>query len=205
MTETQKFGLFKTHNDIVLPKFATQQSACFDLMCQTAGKMEYQVYNESNKVKARPLYDFTGKKHHVHVGSGERAAIPTGIIMDIPKGHSVRIHSRSGLAFKNGLVLVNGEGVVDSDFVDEVMLLVLNVSRVGITIGEGDRIAQAELIQNLPYEIVQITERPTIKTDRIGGFGSTGVSLVNVTAIEENRKEVPVSKRGRARPSINRN
>jgi dUTP pyrophosphatase len=174
-------------------------------MCQTAGKMEYQVYNESNKVKARPLYDFTGKKHLVHVGPGERAAIPTGIIMDIPKGHSVRIHSRSGLAFKNGLVLVNGEGVVDSDFVDEVMLLVLNVSRVGITIGEGDRIAQAELIQNLPYEIVQITERPTIKTDRIGGFGSTGVTLDNVTAIEENRKEVPVSKRGRERPSINRN
>lgn len=197
-------GMYKMHNDIILPKFATGQSACFDLMCQTAGKDNYQVYTEANRLKPRSLYDVNGQRHNVFVGPGERVAIPTGIIMDIPEGHSVRIHSRSGLAFKNGLVLVNGEGVVDSDFVDEIMILVLNVSTVGISIGEGDRIAQAELIKDLQYIPTQITERPTKKTDRIGGFGSTGVSLVHVAAVEESLKEVPVPKRGRGRPRINR-
>jgi dUTP pyrophosphatase len=44
--------------------------------------------------------------------------IPTGLIADIPEGFSVRIHSRSGLAFKQGVYLTNCEGVIDSDYVD---------------------------------------------------------------------------------------
>lgn len=203
MTEL-KLGLFKTHKDVILPKFATKQSACFDMMCQTAGKQTYKVYTNMNKMRERAIFDNKGTNVGIHIGPGERVAVPTGIIMDIPEGHSVRIHSRSGLAFKNGLVLINGEGVVDSDFVEEGVLLMYNVSNTGITIRDGDRIAQAELVKDLSYEFEELKTRPTTKTDRIGGFGSTGVSNEAKTEVKSEIKPQVVLKRPVGRPRLNR-
>lgn len=196
-------GVFRLHNDIVFPSFATKQSACFDLMCQTAGKREYTIYTQSNKMKSRPLFDLAGKKHPLHVGPGERVSIPTGLIFDIPEGYSLRIHSRSGLSLKSGLILVNGEGIVDSDYVEEVMLLMINVSSVGISIEERDRIAQAELVQNQSYAFNTLTERPLQKTNRTGGLGSTGINIEY--AKNEEHKKTPNKKRPRGRPRLNRN
>jgi len=105
----------------------------------------------------------------------ERMLIPTGLIADIPIGFSVRLHSRSGLAFKQGVYLTNCEGVIDSDYVDPIFAMVTSISNVPVKIYNGDRICQGELVRCEKYTLDESDEAPSQKTDREGGFGSTGV------------------------------
>lgn len=184
-----RLSIYRTHPNIIMPKFATRQSACFDLSFQSSGKLEFKGYSEYNAPYTRPIND--GK---VRIMPGDRALLPTGLIFDIPKGYSVRIHPRSGLSFKQGLVLANMEAVIDSDYVEETFILITNLSQVDQTITEGDRLAQAELVKQEEYVLWEIFEAPATKTDRNGGLGSTGVAVFNPEDIV-----VPV-KRGRGRP-----
>lgn len=177
-----KLKVYKTHPDITIPSFATKQSACFDLSFQNAGKQGYEGFTSYNKKFTRPFRD-----GGLYVNSGDRIMVPTGVVLDIPEGYSVRLHPRSGLSLKSGVVLANAEGVIDSDYVQEVFVLLYNMSANGLMINNGDRICQAELVKDESYVIEETTERPQTKTERVGGFGSTGIS------------EQPV-KRGRGRP-----
>ena len=102
--------------------------------------------------------------------------VETGLIFDIPIGYSIRIHPRSGLAFKKGITLLNAEGIIDSDYTDELKILLYNTSNIDFFVHQGDRIAQGELVKNLDYTIEECYTAPAKKTNRIGGFGSTGVS-----------------------------
>jgi len=88
----------------------------------------------------------------------------------------VRVYARSGLSTKTGLCLANSVGVIDSDYVEEVFVPIINNSDQMVPLYHGDRIAQAELVLDTRVEPVYILERPRRKTDRDGGFGSTGVS-----------------------------
>ena len=101
--------------------------------------------------------------------------VPTGIIFDIPKGYSVRLHARSGLALKNGIKLVNQEAVIDSDYVLETFILLTNTSIVPFDLAHGMRICQGELVRNIPT-LINETLLPPKKQEREGGFGSTGIS-----------------------------
>jgi dUTP pyrophosphatase len=162
--------VYKTHPDIKLPTFATQQSACFDLSFNSAGKQGYEGYNGFNKKILRPFKD-----GNLYIHPKDRIMVPTGIILDIPEGYSVRLHPRSGLSLKSGIVLANAEGVIDSDYIQEVFVLLYNMSENGMMINNGDRVCQAELVKDEKYVIEETTTQPTTKTDRQGGFGSTGV------------------------------
>lgn len=162
--------IWRTHPQVKLPAKQTEQSACFDLSFQGYGHREYTGYTRMNKEFKRVLNNL------ILVAPGERVMVPTGIAMDIPKGYSVRIHPRSGLSLKQGLVLANCEGVVDSDYIQEVMILVYNISDNNIEIRAGDRVAQAELIKDVEYTIEETSVRPGVKTSRTGGMGSTGIS-----------------------------
>ena len=159
----------KTHPDVVLPKFATEQSACFDLACQIAGKHGYEGYRDNNK-----KFERTTPRGEIYIGPGERVMVPTGLILDIPKGYSVRVYARSGTALKQGLVLINSIGIIDSDYTQELFLLVFNASQVGHSIKNGERIAQGELVKTLEYVIEEKVDEIEQKTTREGGFGSTG-------------------------------
>ena len=198
--------IYRTHTMVKLPKKQTDQSACFDLSFQGFGKSTYEGYSTSNKNFKRPM------NNQIIVQPGDRVMVPTGLIMDIPKGYSVRLHARSGASLKQGLVLANAEGVIDSDYVQEVMVLVYNISGNSIIIGSGDRIAQAELVRDVEYTITETAGRPMLKTSRTGGMGSTGITD-NGTTITLNipepkipdfvkKQENPV-KRGRGRPRKN--
>ncbi len=162
---------YKTHEAIEIPKFSTTEAACFDIAFQIAGKHSYTGYNAMNKRIERPT-----PKGEVYVGAGERIMVPTGLKFDIPKGYSVRIHPRSGLSLKSGLILANSEGVIDSDYTDEVFVLIWNISDVGISLRNGDRIAQGELVPVLNYDLVAADDEPKKKGNRKGGMGSTGVN-----------------------------
>lgn len=161
---------FKVHPNVDLPKMQTKQSACFDLMYCNAGKSEYKGYSSSNKEFTRT---FTNAS--IYIGPHERVLVPTGLILDIPEGYSVRVHPRSGLSLKSGIILANSEGVIDADYVEELYLLIHNTSEVGIKFTNGDRLAQGELVKVEEYDIVETKTKPKIKTDRKGGLGSTGV------------------------------
>lgn len=167
---TLKF--FKTHPDIILPTFATKQAACFDLAFQMNGKIEYTGYSQQNAPIKRYFRDTRG----FVIMPGDRMMVPTGLIMDIPVGYSVRVHARSGQSLKRGLVLVNAEGIIDSDYIEEVFVLMTNLSDNAITINSGDRVAQAELIQSVEYIMEETKDKPVQKTNRDGGMGSTGLT-----------------------------
>jgi len=110
-------------------------------------------------------------------GPHERVLVPTGLILDIPEDFSVRIHPRSGISYKQGLTLVNGEGVIDADYVDELYIIMYNVSDNGHMVNNGDRIAQAEMVQKEKYVLWEIFQKPSQKSERDGGMGSTGINV----------------------------
>ena len=86
----------------------------------------------------------------------ERVLVPTGLIFDIPKGYSVRLHSRSGLAWKDGLYLTNCEGIIDYDYVEPIFVMMTNISQSPKTINNGVRICQAELVEKVYHGLEEI-------------------------------------------------
>jgi dUTP pyrophosphatase len=161
--------IYKSNPAAIIPSFATDQSACFDICACITGQ-KIKCYTRMNQPIELDCID------KVDVPAEFRILIPTGLIFDIPEGYSIRIYPRSGLSFKNGLVTQNCEGIVDSDYVEECFILLKNDSLVRQTITHGMRIAQGELVKNEDYVIVETPERPQKRTSRDGGFGSTGVN-----------------------------
>lgn len=102
-----------------------------------------------------------------------RVAVPTGLALALPEGYEGQVRPRSGLAYKQGLTVVNAPGTIDSDYRGEVKVLLVNLSAETVTITRGQRIAQlvvAPVVQ-VRFEVVTTLD----KTARgAGGFGSTG-------------------------------
>ena len=105
---------------------------------------------------------------------GQRALVPTGFQMAIPHGYEAQIRPRSGLAYKEGITMLNSPGTIDSDYRGEVKVLAINHGSEPFTISHGDRIAQMVIA---PVSQAVIMEVETLdKTERNeGGFGSTGI------------------------------
>lgn len=104
---------------------------------------------------------------------GERAAVPTGLVFEIPPGFEAQVRPRSGLALKQGLTVANAPGTIDSDYRGEVKAIVVNLGREPVTIRRGDRIAQiivAPVVQARYCEVETLA--PSGRGE--GGFGSTG-------------------------------
>lgn len=101
--------------------------------------------------------------------------VHTGLQMDIPKGYHVEVRSRSGLALREGVFVLNSPGTVDSDYTGEIGVILCNAGKEPFNIDVGDRIAQMVVIHHevpsftLVNEIQKDTERGS------GGFGHTGV------------------------------
>lgn len=164
-------GYYKLHPNAKEPFVATRGSVCFDLHACFDGVETYQVRQDThNRETSRPFKNGTLQIHTM-----ERVLVPTGLILDIPEGFSVRLHARSGLAYKEGLVLTNAEGIIDWDYVDPVFVMMTNLTQGPKVINNGDRICQAELTEKIYHKFEEISEPPTQKTERDGGFGSSGV------------------------------
>jgi dUTP pyrophosphatase len=105
---------------------------------------------------------------------GERAAIPTGLYVEIPEGFELQVRPRSGLAFKSGITVLNSPGTIDSDYRGEIKVILFNASRNPFDVRHGDRIAQLVLApvyrcQWMPAKELEESQRGN------GGFGSTGI------------------------------
>ncbi len=137
----EKLKFFKLNDTVQLPTFATRESACFDICANLVegGEIEYYQAISTKSVPRRIAFDINSSNTFIQINNMERMLIPTGLIADIPKGFSVRLHSRSGLAFKQGVYLANCEGIIDSDYVDPIFAMVTNISNVPVRIYNGDR------------------------------------------------------------------
>ena len=86
----------------------------------------------------------------------------------------VTVHTRSSVSLKQGLVMANSEGIIDSDYYHQCFIMIYNASADEIRIKHKERIAQGELIKTLDYSLKQTTIQPERTTERVGGLGSTG-------------------------------
>lgn len=104
---------------------------------------------------------------------GERAAVPTGLRIELPPGYEAQVRPRSGLALEKGITCLNSPGTIDSDYRGELRVLLVNLGEAAVTIADGDRIAQLVLA---PVSRAVFESSPSLgSTERgAGGFGSTG-------------------------------
>ena len=109
----------------------------------------------------------------IELAPGDRALIPTGLSIALPAGYEAQIRPRSGLAYKNGVTVLNTPGTIDADYRGEIKVLLINHVQVGFTIERGMRIAQMIIAK---YEQVEFTVVANLDetTRGAGGFGSTG-------------------------------
>jgi dUTP pyrophosphatase len=146
-----KLKIKKLHPAAIIPKYATAGAACFDL--------------------------------HSLPGNNRTFLFPdmpilyrTGLSFEIPEGWVMLIFSRSGHGFKDSIRLSNCTGVIDSDYRGEVMVRLvrdLQDHDLPVTIDDGDRIAQAMLVQVIQWELEEVAELGNTVRGA-GGFGSTG-------------------------------
>jgi len=107
---------------------------------------------------------------------GDSRLVPSGIAIHIgDPGYAAVILPRSGLGAKNGIVLGNLVGLIDSDYQGPLMVSVWNRGQAAFTIQPMDRIAQLVVV---PVQQVQfnIVEDFAASARGAGGFGSTGKS-----------------------------
>lgn len=110
----------------------------------------------------------------VTLGAGEKAVIPTGIAIELPSAELVAfVFARSGLAIKHGIGLLNGVGVIDSDYRGEICVGVINQLAEPYTIAPDERIAQLVI---MPVSLINPVEAQSLDDTARGegGFGSTG-------------------------------
>ena len=111
----------------------------------------------------------------VKVGPGERAMVPTGLAVAIPRGHAGLVLPRSGLASGQGLTLANSPGLIDQGYRGEIMLAVVNLDPdQAVEVRRGDRIAQLVVIPYADVEPAEVAELPPSGRGE-AGFGSTGL------------------------------
>lgn len=134
---------------LALPAYQTAHAAGLDLLAATP--------------KDKPLV----------LKPGERALVPTGLVLELPPGTEAQVRPRSGLALKHGITVLNSPGTIDADYRGEVQVLLVNLGASPWTIVRGERIAQlvvqtVEQVRLVEVEAVEATGRGA------GGFGSTG-------------------------------
>lgn len=131
-----------------LPKYATKGSAGADIVAAVLEDM--------------------------HIGVGERALIPTGLMFEIPCGYHMQVRPRSGLALKHGVTVLNAPGTIDADYRGELRILLINHGEVSFTVKRGMRIAQIVVASTTGVGLWHQVSHLGATNRDVGGFGSTG-------------------------------
>lgn len=144
-----KLQIKKVRENAIVPTFGTSQASGFDLYAT----------------------------NYITLAPGERALIRTGLVFNIPQGYEIQIRPRSGLALKHGITVLNSPGTIDSDYLGEVGVILINHGQNDFFVSEGDRIAQGVLAKVEPPVEFELVDSIDTQSERgAGGFGHTGVS-----------------------------
>jgi dUTP pyrophosphatase len=142
------------------------------------------TFSKSNPDAVSPNYAYETDSgfdlystEEIWVHSLDRKLIPTGIHIDIPDGYEIQVRSKSGLALKQGLMVLNSPGTVDQGYTGEIQVIIFNTSKERVKITKGQKIAQAVLCPVVSGKWVKLVEKKEInsKDRNEKGFGSTGV------------------------------
>jgi dUTP pyrophosphatase len=118
-------------------------------------------------------YDVSSSEPDLVLAPGERRAVGTGLVFEIPEGFEMQVRPRSGLALKSGITLPNAPGTIDADYRGELKVILQNGGTEPFTIRRGDRIAQLVFARHEAPALVE-TDAVSSTARGTGGFGSTG-------------------------------
>lgn len=113
-------------------------------------------------------------KEPVTIAPGERRMIGTGLHIALPAGYEAQVRPRSGLAFKNGITVVNSPGTIDADYRGEIGIVLINHGNDAFTINSGDRIAQMVIAQYSQAVWEPVKELDSTARGE-GGYGHSGM------------------------------
>ncbi len=144
-----ELGYTVSHTDAVEPKYNYDSDSGFDLHSTT--DLEIPAFG--------------------------RVLVPTGLSFDIKDGYEIQVRSKSGLALKQGLMVLNSPGTVDNGYVGEVQVIVFNTNNYTVTIPKGMKVGQAVLCPVVNGKWVNLVKKTKINEKERGenGFGSTGI------------------------------
>lgn len=108
------------------------------------------------------------------IKAGDRAMVPTGISMALPRGFEAQVRPRSGLAAKHGVTVLNTPGTIDADYRGEVKVILQNFGTEDFAINRGMRIAQMIIAPVTQATMIAVDELDSTERGE-GGFGSTGI------------------------------
>jgi dUTP pyrophosphatase len=104
----------------------------------------------------------------------ERAIVPTGIFIELPEGHEAQIRPRSGLAAKHGITVLNSPGTIDTDYLGEIKVILINLGAESFIINNDERIAQMVIAKYSKISLIEVSSFNKITVRSTNGFGSTG-------------------------------
>jgi dUTP pyrophosphatase len=142
--------------------------------------MKVKIINRSNN--ALPAYETAhaaGLDIRAHLTEAisiapmQRQLIPTGLFIELPIGYEAQIRPRSGLAFKNGITVLNSPGTIDADYRGEIKVLLINFSDTVFVVEPGERIAQMVLAAHAQISWEEVTVLSETARGE-GGYGHTG-------------------------------
>ena len=149
MSDSRRLRVKRLREDAEVPTYASPRAAGLDLSAALDGPLTIAV--------------------------GGRAAVPTGLAIELPPGTEGQVRPRSGLALRHGVTVLNAPGTIDEDYRGEVRVLLVNLGDEAFVVQPGDRIAQLVVapIARVSCDVVDALD----ETARgAGGFGSTGLS-----------------------------
>jgi dUTP pyrophosphatase len=174
-------------NDIDINSIVGELGIDFNELEKTLDEYQPKIglyYTNTNETLPQPEYAYITDSgfdlrstEELIIKAGERALVGTGLSFDIPDGYEIQVRSKSGLALKQGLMVLNSPGTIDFGFTSEIKVILFNTSKEDVTISLGQKIAQAVLCPVVSGKWVNL-----VKTDKIedkdrnnNGFGSTGI------------------------------
>lgn len=146
MAPTIKFKRLRKHH-LPLPAYQTEHAAGMDLMADIEASF--------------------------NLAPMSRVAVPTGFAVEIPPGFEGQVRPRSGLAFREGVTIINAPGTIDADYRGEIKVLLVNLGHENVEINPGDRIAQLVISPVVRAEVVEADNLDDTARGE-GGFGHTG-------------------------------
>lgn len=181
-----KFSLMKESNENLYKEisedFGIDLRGLEDEMKKSLSKVDLPYTSDDPLVKLKYNYitdsgfDLYSTKDILIEGFG-RALVPTGIRFDIGEGFEIQVRSKSGLALKQGLMVLNSPGTVDEGYTGEVQVIIFNTNKEPFQITKGMKVAQAVLSKCFSGRVVNLVKVDNINDKDRGdnGFGSTGI------------------------------
>jgi dUTP pyrophosphatase len=127
----------------------------------------------SRQSAAAAGYDVASAEPDFVLAPGERRAVATGLVFELPEGFEMQVRPRSGLALRYGLTLPNAPGTIDADYRGELTVILQNGGEEPVTIRRGERIAQLVFARHESPALIE-AEGVSETARGVGGLGSTG-------------------------------